>query len=173
MPRFTKKSPSLFLRNGCEKQFVLSLYNKTEREFHKLPPAQANRSGLGLVGEAGYVWQDEKITELKDVFGDGDVHVSPVFKGKRPAEIDLLGKLPTVKEFQFVVEGKYAADTATFRIALGISNFRDYFGNAVSIGDTQPDIVQILPALSSSGEKFNAENDAYKLTVLQDGRIER
>ncbi|MGI8495424.1 MAG: hypothetical protein ACR2L1_08955, partial [Pyrinomonadaceae bacterium] len=83
----------------------MSLYNKTEREFHKLPPAQTNRSGLGLVGEAGYLWQDEKVNELKDVFGEADVHISPVFKGKRPAEIDLLGQLPKVEKFQFIVEG--------------------------------------------------------------------
>lgn len=173
MPRFTKKSLSLFLRNGCEKQFVLSLYNKTDRAFHKLPPAQENRAGLGLVGDAGYDWQSEKVSELKDVFGDANVHVSSDFEGKRPAKIDLLEKLPTVKEFQFVVEGKYAADTVTFRNALGIGEFKDYFNNLVSIGDTQPDIVQILPALNSIGEKFITQNDAYQLAVLPDGKTER
>lgn len=173
MPKFSKKSLSLFLRNGCEKQFVLSLYNKTERDFHKLPPAQANRSGLGLVGEAGYKWQDEKVSELKDVFGEANIHISPVFKGKRPAEIDLLGQLPNFEKFQFIVEGKYSADTAIFRNALSISEFKDYFGNAVSIGDTQPDIVQILPALNSDGEQFINENDAYELAVLPDGKTER
>lgn len=173
MPKFSKKSLSLFLRNGCEKQFVLSLYNKTEREFHKLPPAQANRSGLGLVGEAGYLWQEEKVSELKDVFGEAHVHISPVFRGKRPAEIDLLGQLPKVEKFQFIVEGKYSADTAIFRKALSIGEFKDYFGNAVSIGDTQPDIVQILPALNSDGEQFINENDAYELAVLPDGKTTR
>lgn len=172
MPKFSKKSLSLFLRNGCEKQFVLSLYTNTERESRGMPPAQANRSGLGLVGEAGYKWQDEKVSELKDVFGEANVHISPVFKGKRPAEIDLLGQLPKVEKFQFIVEGKYSADTAIFRNALSISEFKDYFGNAVSIGDTQPDIVQILPALNSDGEQFINENDAYELAVLPDGKTE-
>lgn len=173
MPRFTKKSLSLFLRNGCEKQFVLSLYKDTERKTHNLPPRQTTRAALGLVAEAGYDWQDEKVNELKDVFGDANVHVNPVFSGKRQAEIDLLEKLPSVKEFQFVVEGKYAADTVTFRNALDIGKFKDYFNNPVSIGDTQPDIVQILPALNSTREKFITQNDAYQLAVLPDGKTER
>ncbi len=173
MPKFSKKSLSLFLRNGCEKQFVLSLYNKTEREFHKLPPAQANRSGLGLVGEAGYSWQEEKVSDLKDVFGEANIHISPVFKGKRPAEIDLLTQLPKVEKFQFIVEGKYSADTAIFRNALSISEFKDSFNKPVSIGDTQPDIVQILPALNSNGEQFVNDNDSYELAVLPDGKTER
>lgn len=173
MPKFSKKSLSFFLRNGCEKQFVLSLYTNTERESRGMPPAQANRSGLGLVGEAGYKWQDEKVSELKDVFGEANVHISPVFKGKRPAEIDLLGQLPKVEKFQFIVEGKYSADTTVFRNALSISEFKDYFGNAVSIGDTQPDIVQILPALNSDGEQFISENDAYESAVLPNGKTER
>ena len=172
MPKFSKKSLSLFLRNGCEKQFVLSLYTNTERESRSMPPAQANRSGLGLVGEAGYLWQDEKVGELKDVFGEANVHVSSVFKGKRPAAIDLLTQLPNAREFQFIVEGKYAADTAAFRNALGIREFKDYFNEPVSIGDTQPDIVQVLPALNSDSDQFVSENDAYELAVLPDGKTE-
>lgn len=173
MPKFSKKSLSLFLRNGCEKQFVLSLYTNTEREFHKLPPAQANRSGLGLVGEAGYKWQDEKVSELKDVFGQANVHISNLFKGKRPAELDLLTQLPRVETFQFIVEGKYSADTITFRSALNISEFKDYFNNPVSIGDTQPDIIQILPPLNSDTNQFISKNDAYELAVLPDGKTEQ
>ncbi len=173
MPKFSKKSLSLFLRNGCEKQFILSLYNDTERKTHNLPPRQTTRAALGLVGEAGYAWQDEKISELKDVFGDENVHVSNQFRGKRPAEIDLLVALPSVKEFQFVVEGKYTADTEIFRKALGIIDFKDSFGNTLTIGETQPDIIQVLPALASYTEKLIAETDAYELTVSPDGRCNR
>jgi hypothetical protein len=173
MPKFSKKSLSLFLRNTCEKQFVLSLYNDTERKTHSLPPRQTTRAALGLVGQAGFDWQAEKVSDLKDVFGNENVHVNPVSRGNRPAEIDLLEGLPAVHEFQFIVEAKYASDTATFRNALGISDFKDAFENPVNIGDTQPDIIQILPALTSSGENFETENDAYELAVLPDGKTER
>lgn len=173
MPKFNKKSLSLFLRNGCEKQFVLSLYNDTERKAHDLPPRQTVRAGLGLVGQAGFDWQAEKVGELKDVFGAANVHVKPDVRKNRPAEIDLLTILPGVQEFQFIVEGKYAADTPTLRTALGIGEFKDKFTNPVSIGETQPDIIQILPAMNSSGGHFLSENDAYELAVLPDGRCER
>jgi hypothetical protein len=63
MPSLSKKS--LFLRIGCERQFVLSLYSKVELENHSMPPRQTGRAGLGLVGSAGYEWQDEKVTDLK------------------------------------------------------------------------------------------------------------
>src|SRR5215204_6271848 len=151
MAKFSKKSLSLLLRNKCEKQFIFSLYNDTDRRRHNLPSRQQSRSALGLVGERGYEWQEEKISELKDVFGEDSVQVSTKFIGKRPAEINLLELLTknTVKPFQFIVEGKYHADTNTFRKAIGFDDFTDFFGDKVIIGDTQPDIIQVLPAVET------------------------
>ena len=168
MPRFTKKSLSLFFRNGCERQFVLSLYNDAERENYNLPPRQKSRSALGLAGQAGYEWQDEKISELKDIFGEANVHVNPVLAKNRPARLDLLTVLPDVQEYQFIVEGGYQADTETFRREIGLGNLTDFFGNVINIGETQPDIIQILPPISSVGLQNDGRN-LYELAVLPNG----
>ncbi|MGD9588739.1 MAG: DEAD/DEAH box helicase [Pyrinomonadaceae bacterium] len=171
MPNFSKKSLSLFLRNGCERQFILSLYNDTERKTHSLPPRQTTRAGLGLVAAAGYEWQDEKVAEVKDVFGSANVHMTPVFTGKRPQPIDLAATVLKVVPYQFVVEGKYDADTPAFRASFGIGTFNDYYGNNVSIGSTQPDIIQVLPPVSSVTAPTGATGrDAYRLEVRPDGQ---
>lgn len=171
MPKFSKKSLSLFLRNGCEKQFVFSLYNDKDRHRHSLPPRQQSRSALGLVGERGYEWQDEKVCELKDVFGEENVQVSANFIGKRPAEINLLELLTknTVKPFQFIVEGNYHADTDTLRRSIGFNDFTDFFGDKVTIGDTQPDIIQVLPAVETGLYNSTQGRNPYLMAVLPNG----
>lgn len=62
MPSFKKRTLSLYLRNQCERQFVLNLYNNAERTQHAMPSRQQNRAGLYYVGQAGYDWQNEKVS---------------------------------------------------------------------------------------------------------------
>ncbi|HLM59549.1 MAG TPA: hypothetical protein VK308_01980, partial [Pyrinomonadaceae bacterium] len=170
MPKFTKKSISQFLRNGCDRQFIFSLYSDVERKTHRLPPRQRVRAAPGFVAEAGDKWQNEKVSEVKDVFGAANVYVNPIMVGNRPKAIDLLTVLPLVSENQFIVEGKYGADTATFRAALGIGILKDFFGNDVVIGDTQPDIIQVLPPISKVGISSSGTfRNPYEDAVLPDG----
>jgi hypothetical protein len=172
MPSLSKKALSLFLRNGCERQFILSLYKDSERKVHNLPPRQENRAGLGLVARAGYEWQDEKVSELKDVFGTVNVHVNPLSTGQRPQKLDLLTTLPGVAAHQFIVEGAYNADTAIFRRAVGLTQVTDNFGEPVNISDTQPDIIQILPPLSSQAtQPTQIEPNPYLFGMQPDGEI--
>ncbi len=67
MPALRKKALSLYLRTGCLRQLALNLYSDPERRERGMPPRQTARAGLGLVGEAGYEWQDEKVGELAQV----------------------------------------------------------------------------------------------------------
>ena len=103
MPSLKKKALSLYLRTGCLRQLVLNLYSDPERRECGMPPRQTARAGLGLVGQAGYAWQDEKVSELDVVFGKDQVHVNPKKKGGRPGTLVLREVLPVVKAFQFVV----------------------------------------------------------------------
>jgi len=127
MPSLSKKSLSLFLRNNCERQFILSLYGDDERVRHELPPRDQNRFALGLAGEEGYNWQAEKVSELQEVFGEDNVHINPPKTGNRPGTKplceELLGKL---RPYQFIVEAEYKSDAPTFRAAIGLTHLKDF-----------------------------------------------
>jgi hypothetical protein len=173
MPSLSKKSLSLFLRINCERQFVLSLYTNTELKSHEkdgMPPRQIGRAGLGLVGQAGYEWQDEKVTELKTVFGETNVHVNPVMKGSRPDSLPLGTTLPLARPYQFIVEARYDADTQPFRRATGLTQLVDYYGEHVGIQNTLPDIIQSLPSMSAGLGPFReGDRNPYELGVGPDG----
>ena len=171
MPALSKKSLSLFLRNKCERQFVFSLYDDIERKQYDLPPRQKIRAGLGIVGQIGYEWQDAKIKELGNVFGNDFVLVNPVSNRHQPGALDLLSTLPTVKAYQFIVEAKYDPDTQTFREAIGFDQFTDYFGNNIDIKKLQPDIIQILPP-SYTGPETSKSRNPYKLAVEPNGNVQ-
>lgn len=170
MPSFSKKALSLYLRNGCERQFVLSLYTNSERKIRNMPPNQQLRAAPGYAAQAGYAWQDEKVTELKDVFGEENVYVNPVSNGKRPAKTDLLTVLPKVQPHQFIVEAAYNADTSTFRKAMQLDALTDIYGDSVDISSLQPDIIQILPQqYAASDPKTGGLIDSYELGIQPNG----
>lgn len=149
MPSLKKKALSLYLRNGCQRQLVLNLYSDKERRANGMPERQQARAGLGLTGAMGYEWQDEKVSELGDVFGQAAVHMNPVKKGNRPASILLPNVLPLLKPYQFVVEGHYDANTQTFKDAVGIATLQDSAGQPLGVGDALPDLIQVLPPAAS------------------------
>lgn len=171
MPSLSKKVLTLYIRNGCERQFILSMYGDPERDKYGLPPRQKSRAGLGLVGKAGYNWQDEKVSELKEIFGEGNVHMIPVEKGKRPKVIPLLPILLQTKEYQFIVEAAYDPDTEIFRSAIGFTSLTDYFGNPLDVSETHPDIIQILsPTFKGLPGKYIDDNrNPYKIGVRSNG----
>jgi hypothetical protein len=171
MPSFKKRSLSLYLRNGCERQFILYLYNDIERTAHNMPSRQ-QRSGLGLVGKAGYDWQIEKVDELKDIFGTPRIHENPIRGAHGPEPIQLSAHLAMLQPHHFVIEGAYEADTPTFRSALGMSTLHDFYGDLVDIGDTRPDIIQVLPSMLSGGSP-NVETDPnpYEMGVHPNGYL--
>lgn len=148
MPSLKKKALSLYLRTGCLRQLVLNLYSDPERRERGMPPRQTARAGLGLVGQAGYEWQDEKVSELDIVFEKDQVHVNPKKKGNRPGTLVLREVLPQVEAYQFIVEGRYDADTQTFKDAVGLDVLRDREGELLGVGLAFPDVVQVLPPMA-------------------------
>jgi hypothetical protein len=138
-----------------------------------MPSRQQNRAGLSYVGRAGYEWQDEKVRELKEVFGDHRVHENPSSNPRRPEALPLIDVLPIVESHQFIVEGAYEADTQTFRRAIGFGHLIDHYGNEVGIGDTRPDVIQVLPAMAENMEVFvEQEPNPYELAVQPNGDVE-
>jgi DNA replication ATP-dependent helicase Dna2 len=114
-----------------------------------MPPRQTARAGLGLVGAAGYEWQDEKVSELDRVFGADNVHVNPKKRGNRPEGLDIEEVLPKLKPFQFIVEGQYDADTPAFKEGVGIGELHDLEGVPLGVGEAFPDVVQVLPPMAA------------------------
>jgi DNA replication ATP-dependent helicase Dna2 len=173
MPAFSKKVLSLFLRTRCQKQLHLYLYKDKERKELGMPPRQTIRAGLGSAGKAGYEWQDKKVGELKDVFGAEHVVVNPESKAGRPGKLELSEELSRLKPFQFVVEARYDANTATFREAIGFEGLIDRYGKPLNIGDVYPDIIQTLPPRSSGLLPFEAIRPEYNSAILPDGALSK
>jgi DNA replication ATP-dependent helicase Dna2 len=171
MPSLSKKSLSLFLRVGCERQFVLSLYTNTELKNNSMPPKQTGRTGLGLIGDAGYDYQADKVSELKAVFGDANVEINPkVKKGNRPEPLELGVYLPHLRPHQFIVEARYEVETRAFQEATGLTSIADSKGEKVDLSRAQPDLIQVLPPLSEGLSPFiDSVRNPYKMKVLPDG----
>jgi hypothetical protein len=65
-----------------------------------------------------------------------------------------LDHLEKLKSFQFIVEARYDANTATFRAAIGFNDLTDQYGKSLSIGNANPDIIQTLPPRNSNTLQF-------------------
>jgi DNA replication ATP-dependent helicase Dna2 len=167
MPSLKKKVLSLYLRNGCQRQLLLNLYNDKERNSNGMPERQQARAGLGLTGAMGYEWQDEKVSELGDVFGKGSIHINPLKKGNRPESIPLQNVLPLLKPFQFIVEGQYDANTRTFIDAVGISTLKDIAGEPLGVGEALPDLIQVLPSAATPTAWEVTKQDIGPVTTMQ------
>jgi len=175
MPSLKKKALSLYLRTNCYRQLSLNLRSDPERKEQGMPPRQTARAGLGLVGAAGYEWQDEKVGELDLVFGADNVHVNPKKRGNRPDGLDVEEVLPKLRPFQFVVEARYDADTRTFKEGVGIGELRDLEGVPLGVGEAFPDIVQVLPPMTArpawEGEEDGAGPAPAAQEVLPGGDV--
>lgn len=180
MPSLKKKSLSLYLRTGCQRQLALNVFGGKEGKALQMPPPQKARAGLGLVGKAGYEWQDEKISELASVFGAARLHVNPQTEAGRPSPLDLAAVLPRVLPYEFVVEGRYDAETDAFRRGVGISDIHDRRGERLKIGEAFPDIIQVFPPICArsawergveDGGLHDGGPDALALEVLHSGDV--
>jgi DNA replication ATP-dependent helicase Dna2 len=172
MPAFSKKVFSLFLRTRCQKQLLLYLYNDGERKTLGMPPRQQTRSGMGSAAEVGYEWQDEKVNELADIFGNENIIINSVPEKGRPGKLELIDCLnEDIKPFQFIVEACYDANTPPFRDAIGFNDLTDINGQSVIIGRANPDIIQILPSRSAGSLPFQKSKIEYDLAIAPNGDL--
>ena len=148
-PRLTKRAISLFFRVGCERQLLLHLYtDKKSRSALGMPPHQGGRAGLGLVGREGFQWQAHKVRELQGAFGKSNVIQSPhTDSAGRIAPTPLDSVLASLTPYQFLVEGKFSANTSAFQTAVGMLALTDLNDLTLQLGDLQPDLIQVLPPL--------------------------
>lgn len=173
MPALKKRALSLYLRNRCQRQMVLYMYTDPEREKHNMPSRQ-QRAGLGLIGLAGYRWQDDKVRELKEVFGAQHVIENPESTENRPKPIPLIDVLSEAQSYQFIVEGDYKANTNIFREAIGMVELRDFYGDPVGISDMRPDVIQVFPPMNTGiSPRVESDIDPYTLMVLPNGFMEK
>lgn len=176
MPSLKKKVLSLYLRTGCQRQLALNLYGDKERSEMGMPPRQTARAGLGLVGKAGYEWQDTKVSELASVFSKARVYVNSKEEGGRPGMLNLADVLKLVKPYDFIIEGKYKAQTEAFCDGVGIGEIRDRKGNKLEVGDANPDIIQVLSPMRErptwEGGQGGERANALTMEVLPTGDIQ-
>lgn len=170
MPVFKKKVLSAFIRNGCKRRLRLSLYaNDADRSANGMPPTQKLRAGIGIAGQLGYEWQEEKIKDLVEVFGVDSI-VQTLGGSKNHAQPqDLLAVINAgLRPYQFVVEAKYTSDTQAFREGMGLMTLADENGDKLELGFNHADLIQVFPSLSSSPI---SETSPYRHRVHTDGTL--
>jgi len=173
MLRFSKRALSLYVRTGCDRQFHFYLYDDQEREQVGMPPRQEARAQLGLIGRAGYDWQDEKVSEISEVFGEDRVHVSDETEGRynRPQQTDLADIIFALEPYEFGVEVAYTADTESFREAVNFPEIEDCYGLDLEISDLVADVVQILPSRTQAENQLVEANEDFDYEIRPDGSV--
>jgi DNA replication ATP-dependent helicase Dna2 len=172
MPVFQKKVLSAYIRNGCKRRLRLSLYptDKSKRD-NGMPETQKARAGVGLVGEMGYDWQEEKVSELADVFGASSVLQVLSGPKNRAQPQDLLPLIKAgLQPHQFIVEAKYTAYTDAFRQGMGLAELADENGEPLDLRFNHADLMQVLPARSASPAQPD-EYPGYSQEVHPDGSL--
>ena len=169
MPVFQKKVLSSFIRNGCLRRLRLSLYKDSERLVVGMPETQKARAGIGIVGELGYEWQEEKVGELADVFGANSVLQRQGGPKNRAQPQELLALIQAgLRPHQFIVEAKYTSDTAAFRQGMGLIDLADENGEVLDLRFNHADLLQVLPPRAAAPPDERSE---YRQQVHPDGSL--
>ena len=170
MPVFQKKVLSAYIRSGCKRRLRLSMYpTDRERIANGMPETQKARAGVGIAGQLGYDWQEEKVSELVEVFGANSVlqeKGGPKNRAKPQNLLDLM--LKGLQPHQFIVEAKYSSDTASFRQGMGLVFMSDENGEKLDLSDNHADLLQVLPPRSVA---LPDEKPEYSLEVHPDGSL--
>ena len=134
-----------------------------------MPKTQKARAGVGIAGQLGYEWQEQKVDELTDVFGADSVLQKKGGSKNRAQPQDLLPIIRAgLQPHQFIVEARYSADTVSFRQGMGLISLVDYRGNALDLSNNHADLIQVLPPCSAA----NLDEIApYKQQVHPDGSL--
>ncbi|WP_146009608.1 DEAD/DEAH box helicase [Deinococcus planocerae] len=160
MPRLKKSAMSAFLRSGCERQLRLSLYPGAEQkslEAHHgvaAPPKPYRRQqSAGLLQQAGYEWQDDKVAELTAAFGAAAVLVKPK-KNNLPQPFPLREALEHLQPHQFVIEAQISIPDS-FLQAFNLVGLVDEYGLPLLFDErsgkrqeVRPDVLQALRPMS-------------------------
>lgn len=166
-----KKSLSLYIRTGCERQCRLSLYSNTQRKTLQMAPTQNVRAGLGSVGEAGDHYQDKVVSEVATTFGSASVICSAQKQnGKnRPEQIDLKAHIASLGAYQFLIESRFVLPPL-FTQSLGIDDLRDESGLRLDFSDLNPDILLVMPSCrdSESACRQAVSADGILIRLLED-----
>lgn len=124
------------------------------------------------MGVAGHEWQEEKVRELKQIFGSSRIHENSERNATGPKPLALKDLLPNVEPYQFIVEGTYEVDTWTFRKAVGLTSLTDFYGDELDLADARPDIIQVLPPLKYGGAlESDREPNPFELAVKPNGDL--
>lgn len=170
MPVFQKKVLSAYIRNGCKRRLRLSMYpTDREREANGMPETQKVRAGVGIAGQLGYQWQEEKVAELVDVFGAGSVsqHKSGPRNQAQPQDLLTLIRAG-LQPHQFIVEARYASDSASFRQGMGLGELADENGEALDLRNNHADLLQVLSPFMAA---LPNELPEYRQQVHPDGSL--
>jgi len=163
MPQISKKALSQYIRTECLRRLRLDLSPDTkqfreERELAGMPPVQPPRRGLEYLSRAGEEWQDEKVADLCNTFGDAAVIGHR--QGERFGEIELTSFLQSAPEGSFLVEAQFET-SPTFEDALGVAGYRDRYGMRYAM--LRPDLIEVLPVGAGPEKYINPAGDVMWL----------
>ena len=168
---------SAFLRSGCERQLRLSLYPGAEQkslEAHRglaAPPKPYRRQqSAGLLQQAGYEWQDDKVAELTAAFGAAAVLVKPK-KNDKPQPFPLREALEQLQPHHFVIEAQVSIPDS-FLQAFNLVGLVDEYGLPLLFDErsgkrqeVRPDVLQALRPMSALAQ---AEREAEVMEAQQE-----
>lgn len=152
---------SAFLRSGCERQLRLALYPGAEQKTLQAqygdaaPPKPYRRQqSAGLLQQAGYEWQDDKVAELTTAFGAAAVLVKPN-KNNQPQPFPLREALEQLQPHQFVIETQISIPDS-FLQAFNLVGLVDEYGLPLLFDErsgkrqeVRPDVLQALRPMSA------------------------
>lgn len=171
MPQIRKEAISQFMRTKCQRQLFLNLYPFTDhfrefREQNNLPNKYQKRPGMNLITEEGDRWQNEKVGDLEESFGNANIFCN---KGRNPSgevkysPIKLHEILPTCHSGSFIIEGEFDVGS-NFIDSMGLSTMVE--SNEISFSKLRPDIIEILPP------HFEISSEDELKIVNPDGSLE-
>lgn len=142
MPRFSKKTLSQFLNSKCEKQLYLNLFSNKERKALGMPAEAKGRGNIKTVADAGNKWQQAKVKDLQEIFGNEKVVGN--LDMKQNYALSLQPYLDNAEPFQFWIELPFHI-SPTFKTHFKLDELKDIHGNPVTFSNYRTDIIQVLP----------------------------
>jgi DNA replication ATP-dependent helicase Dna2 len=137
MPKLNKQNLEGYIHSGCQRQFILDLATKNERELKQLPLGFIE-DATNKVSKAGENWESDIYSFLRDKFAFNKIYENYSWETNKNTYVSLLKILETnPQKGSFIFQGQISIDENVFKTNIGILE-------NISISLIQPDIIMIL-----------------------------
>jgi DNA replication ATP-dependent helicase Dna2 len=176
MPYLNKKVIRNFLQTQCMRRLRIDLSPDnsryaSERESEGMPQPDSNNQGLKLLAQEGEKWEQAKIQDLEETFGQ-EVIVGDRRQGANQKvtfdNIPIATALAGLGPGKFIIQGELTV-TPVLEKAMGLIQYRETHG--LSYGTLRPDIIQVLApgtfeyGINPDGTEFSISSDDERLQL--------